>query len=74
MISGDVGLRKPNKEIYELLLRQIGASPEDVIFVDDSPANVVAAMETGIHGILFDPDDSNLSDQIPAVVSFDQLC
>lgn len=45
-------LCKPNKRTYELVLEQLGAKPEDVVFVDDSIRNVTAAHEMGIFSVL----------------------
>ena len=53
MISGDVGLRKPNKKIFNLLLEKIKAPPDSCIFVDDSLHNLNAASKLGIKTIRF---------------------
>jgi putative hydrolase of the HAD superfamily len=37
VISGEVGIRKPSPEIYELGARKIGLEPRACIFVDDLP-------------------------------------
>jgi 2-haloacid dehalogenase len=53
VISGDVGLTKPDPGIYRELLRVGGLLPERTIFVDDTPGNVEAAERLGILGIVF---------------------
>lgn len=40
---------------FELVLEQIGASPQSTIFVDDSFRNVTAARELGIFSVLVSP-------------------
>ncbi len=55
VISGDVGVRKPDREIYRMLLESCGCRIEDLLFVDDRDKNVIAAREFGIDSILFDP-------------------
>ena len=35
IISSDVGVRKPDKEIYEILIQSSGYKIEDILFVDD---------------------------------------
>jgi HAD superfamily hydrolase (TIGR01509 family) len=55
VISGDVGLRKPDPMIYQNLLNRLNVPAKDVLFVDDNPKNIVAAMELGIDSILFSP-------------------
>ena len=51
LLSHEIGLRKPNSDIYEYSLRVLKANPETTIFIDDAPGNVQAASQVGIHGI-----------------------
>jgi epoxide hydrolase-like predicted phosphatase len=48
VISGEVGIRKPAPEIYELGAREIGLEPEACVFVDDLPFNLAPAAELGM--------------------------
>jgi putative hydrolase of the HAD superfamily len=48
VISGEVGIRKPAPEIYELGAREIGLDPGACVFVDDLPFNLVPAAELGM--------------------------
>jgi epoxide hydrolase-like predicted phosphatase len=52
VISGEVGLRKPEREIYELCARQLELPPEACVFVDDLAPNVRGAVEVGMVGVL----------------------
>ncbi len=52
-ISGDLGIRKPDPEIYKVALRDMVATPSECIFIDDHPDRVDAAAELGITSILF---------------------
>lgn len=52
VLSGEVGLRKPQAEIYRLAARRLEAEPEDCVFVDDLPANVEGARAVGMTGVL----------------------
>jgi putative hydrolase of the HAD superfamily len=45
--SGFVGLRKPDRAIYELVLERLGLPAADCAFVDDLAVNVDAARELG---------------------------
>lgn len=56
IISGDVGFRKPDKRIYEVLLKQINAPAKNCIFFDDRVKNLIPARELGIKSILFNRD------------------
>ncbi len=55
VISGDVGVRKPDAEIYRILMTRSGFAAEDLLFVDDRDPNVAAARALGIQSIAFDP-------------------
>lgn len=52
--SSEVGMRKPNPAIYLHALEQLGAMPEEAIFIDDSLGNVVGAQRAGLHAIHFE--------------------
>ncbi len=47
VVSGDVGLSKPDPRIFELTARHAGLAPAELLFVDDSPRNVEAAAAAG---------------------------
>ena len=51
VISGEVGMRKPEHRIFQHTLGLLGLEPRDCVFVDDLPANVAAAVEVGMVGI-----------------------
>jgi 2-haloacid dehalogenase len=53
VVSGEEGVTKPDRRIYELLLERFGLSPAATVFVDDSPANVTAARDLGIDAVRF---------------------
>jgi epoxide hydrolase-like predicted phosphatase len=48
VISGEVGIRKPSPEIYELGAEKIGLDPRQCVFVDDLPFNLKPAAELGM--------------------------
>ncbi|MEP9384174.1 HAD family phosphatase [Nocardioides sp. KR10-350] len=52
VISGEVGLRKPDPAIYDLVLDRLGLAAEECVFVDDAEPNVIGAREAGMHGLL----------------------
>jgi epoxide hydrolase-like predicted phosphatase len=52
VISGDVGLHKPQPEIYRLGAERIGVAPERCVFVDDLRENVAGAEAVGMTAIL----------------------
>ncbi|MBL7973838.1 MAG: HAD family phosphatase [Candidatus Kapabacteria bacterium] len=48
-LSYDVGMRKPNEDIYRHALAELQATPQEVLFIDDSPLNIYTAQKLGIH-------------------------
>jgi putative hydrolase of the HAD superfamily len=53
VISGQVGVRKPEPPIYELTVAKLGLRPEDCVFVDDTPANLATARHLGMAAVHF---------------------
>jgi 2-haloacid dehalogenase len=54
LISGQVGVAKPDPAIYRRFLERFGLDPGDMVFVDDSAANVATARSLGIQSIRFE--------------------
>jgi epoxide hydrolase-like predicted phosphatase len=52
VISGEVGLHKPQPEIYLLAAERVGAAPEDCVFVDDLRENCEGAEAVGMTAVL----------------------
>ncbi len=52
-VSGDIGLIKPQREIYETHVKSFGLDPAHTLFIDDAPANVEGAKAAGWHAVLF---------------------
>ncbi len=52
VISGDVGLHKPQPEIYELGAERIGVPVADCVFVDDLRENIAGAEAVGMTALL----------------------
>lgn len=52
VISGEVGLRKPEPEIFQLAAQRLGLEPADCVFVDDLQLNVDGARAVGMTAIL----------------------
>ncbi|QIG82015.1 HAD family hydrolase [Stakelama tenebrarum] len=53
VVSGEERMVKPDPAIYALALDRFGLEGPDAVFVDDSPPNVDAARDAGIHAVLF---------------------
>ena len=52
VISGDVGLHKPQPEIYELGAERLGVPADRCVFVDDLRENIDGAEAVGMAGVL----------------------
>jgi putative hydrolase of the HAD superfamily len=48
VISGEVGVRKPDPAIYALGAERIGLPPDEIVFVDDLPGNLKPARAMGM--------------------------
>ncbi len=59
IISGEVGYRKPDRRIYNILLDRIQSPSSDCVFVDDRAKNLRPASEIGIKTIRFVREESN---------------
>jgi epoxide hydrolase-like predicted phosphatase len=51
VISGEVGMRKPEPEIFWHAAATLGLAPTDCVFIDDVEANVAAAVACGMVGV-----------------------
>jgi epoxide hydrolase-like predicted phosphatase len=51
--SSEVGVRKPDPQIYEELIRRVGLPAGQIAFVDDLPENLPAAQQLGIRVVRF---------------------
>jgi len=43
-----MNMRKPDKEIFDFVLRENNLQPEDTLFIDDSPQHIEGARKSGI--------------------------
>ena len=57
IISSEIGMVKPDKEIFLYALNKINSKPEETLFIDDSKKNIDSASMLGINGLLY--TDSN---------------
>ncbi len=54
VVSGRIGLRKPDPAIFQHLLERFGLEAERTLFVDDSERNVEAARRLGFEALRFE--------------------
>jgi 2-haloacid dehalogenase len=53
VVSGEVGLIKPDPRIFDLAIERNRLDPQRTLFVDDNLANVEAARDVGLHAVHF---------------------
>jgi epoxide hydrolase-like predicted phosphatase len=57
------GIAKPQPEIYLLAQKRIGLKSENIIFVDNSEVNIIAAQKIGWETVLYDPSRLSASNK-----------
>jgi putative hydrolase of the HAD superfamily len=53
ILSSEVGMTKPDIEIYMYAASQLGLKPDECVMVDDTRSNVEGAEMAGMHGVVF---------------------
>jgi putative hydrolase of the HAD superfamily len=66
-------VNKPDPRAYKRALALIGARPEECLFVDDTPLNLAAARDLGIHSILLTTPGSTPDGNYPTIGSLLEL-
>ncbi|MEM7737003.1 MAG: HAD-IA family hydrolase, partial [Deinococcota bacterium] len=59
--SHEVGVSKPDPKIYELTCQRLKLAPHEIIFVDDVTVIIEAAVDFGLHGVLFENNQQTIS-------------
>ena len=52
-----VKMRKPNIDIFELVLHENDLNAEETLFIDDSPQHIEGALKTGIKAVLLNKNE-----------------
>ena len=69
VISCEVGMRKPEPEIFQHAAELIGLPPAACVFVDDVEANIVAAEAIGMTGV-HHSDPAITTERVAALLGF----
>ncbi|MBR6916690.1 MAG: HAD-IA family hydrolase [Clostridia bacterium] len=56
IVSGDIGIKKPDPEIFAYAVSRLGCKAENCLFIDNGVKNLEAASVIGIKTILFNRD------------------
>ena len=73
VISALVGSSKPCEAIYRAAVEEIGIPPEGLVFVDDRPVNVVAAVKLGMKGVVIYRYGKAPDTDLPVISDLDGL-
>jgi len=59
VISYLVGYRKPDSNIYKILIKKLNLKPEEILFVDDDPTKMASAEALGIKTLVYKGKETN---------------
>ncbi len=62
IISCEVGMIKPEKAVFDLILKQLNAEPGEAVLIDDRIKNITGARSAGLHAILYDSREQSLAE------------
>jgi putative hydrolase of the HAD superfamily len=60
VVSGDVGSKKNNKDIFETVLRKSNVEPSECVFIDNSKNNLIIPDKLGLKTIFYDHDTKDV--------------
>ena len=63
-------MKKPDREIFEYILNDLKAEPEEVLIIDDSEENIKAASQMGINTIKVNFNDPDADEVRRALDSY----
>ncbi len=73
VVSGSIGLAKPDPKIFLHLLNQFGLNPRETLFIDDKASNVQGALDAGIYAVRFEnPRQLEKSLETYKILSFEE--
>lgn len=61
-LSYEIGMRKPNPDIFEFVLDENELEPEECLFIDDTPENIKTASRLGFHTWNIEPTHEDIID------------
>jgi HAD superfamily hydrolase (TIGR01509 family) len=62
VLSWEVGSAKPQRRIFEALIETLRLNPHEILLIDDVEANIAAAKDLGLEGLLFTGAETLKSD------------
>ena len=62
VVSGEIKMLKPFKEIYDFTLEKYNLDPKECVFIDDRLDNIQGAVRCGINGIQFESPEKLINE------------
>jgi len=62
VVSGDIGIKKPDPRIFDLALQRTGLHPEEVVYIGDTEDDIACSLSAGIAPILIQRNQLDQSD------------
>ena len=56
-LSSQMGMRKPDAEIFNYVISQNNLKKNETLFIDDSSQHITGALQTGLHAVLLPPGE-----------------
>lgn len=60
-LSYELGCIKPDKEILRIIINTVNVAPSQIVFIDDTDRNILAALDMGLYGILVPKQDKHIA-------------
>jgi HAD superfamily hydrolase (TIGR01509 family) len=64
VVSSQIGVAKPDKRFFEILIEEIAEKPADILFIDDHQENIQSAREVGLTAFCFNSQTQNLRSEV----------
>lgn len=61
-LSHEIGMRKPDVEIFSFVIKENGLNPAETLFIDDSPQHVEGSRKAGLWGYWLDLQKEKITD------------
>jgi len=76
IISGDVGVAKPDQAIFSAALSRLGDPPKDAVLMigDSISSDITGAVNFGIDSCWYNPNGSDLKPDLPITYEIEELC
>lgn len=53
--STELGIKKPDAEIYKLVAKKLNVLPKECVFIDDNELNTIGSEKVGMIGVVYKP-------------------